>query len=66
MIPHYSVIANVIQMAHYMGVKDETRPKEMQRYLPGSRIFAGKSFKRNRVVRWDIERRLNLSASILP
>ena len=50
MIPHYSVIANVIQMAHYMGVKDETRPKEMQRYLPGNRILAGKSLRRNRVV----------------
>ncbi|KAI1786898.1 amp dependent CoA ligase [Ganoderma leucocontextum] len=40
MIPHYAVLANVIQMAHYMGVKDETRPKEMQRYLPGSKSLA--------------------------
>ena len=43
MIPHYAVLANVIQMAHYMGVKDANRSKEMQRYLPGSKILARKS-----------------------
>ena len=44
MIPHFSVLANVIQMAHYTGAKDESRPVEMQRYRPGSRCLGRKSF----------------------
>ena len=40
MIPHYSVLANVIQMAHYTNAKDESKPLEQQRYKPGSRILA--------------------------
>ncbi|KAI0325523.1 amp dependent CoA ligase [Cubamyces sp. BRFM 1775] len=40
MIPHYSVIANVVQLAHWTKAKDESRPLEMQRYKPGSRSLA--------------------------
>ncbi|KAI8989132.1 amp dependent CoA ligase [Trametes punicea] len=40
MIPHYSVIANVVQMAHYTKAKDESRPLDLQRYKPGSRNLA--------------------------
>ena len=40
MIPHYALLANVIQIAHYMGINDKKRPKELQRYPPGSRILA--------------------------
>ncbi|CDO75537.1 hypothetical protein BN946_scf184776.g3 [Trametes cinnabarina] len=36
MIPHYSLIANVVQMAHVTQAKDESRPLELQRYKPGS------------------------------
>ncbi|KAL7284581.1 hypothetical protein ACG7TL_001874 [Trametes sanguinea] len=36
MIPHYSVIANVVQMAHVTKAKDESRPLDLQRYKPGS------------------------------
>ncbi|KAH9903423.1 amp dependent CoA ligase [Cubamyces lactineus] len=40
MIPHFAVIANVVQMAHWTKAKDESRPLEMQRYKPGSRGLA--------------------------
>ncbi|KAI0634243.1 amp dependent CoA ligase [Trametes polyzona] len=40
MIPHQSVIANVIQLAHRTQPKDESRPLEWQRYKPGSRNLA--------------------------
>ncbi|KAI0356905.1 amp dependent CoA ligase [Trametes cingulata] len=40
MIPHHSVLANVIQMAHWTQAKDESRPLEVQRYKPGSRGLA--------------------------
>ncbi|RDX52610.1 amp dependent CoA ligase [Lentinus brumalis] len=39
MIPHYALLANVIQMAHYTNAKDESKPLEMQRYRPGSRVL---------------------------
>ncbi len=42
MIPHYALLANVIQMAHYTNAKDESKPLEMQRYKPGSRVLGGK------------------------
>ncbi len=42
MIPHYALLANVIQMAHYTNAKDESKPLEMQRYRPGSRVLGGK------------------------
>ena len=44
MIPHFSVLANVVQMAHYTGAKDERRPLEMQRYPPGSKCLGRKFF----------------------
>ncbi|OSC99662.1 amp dependent CoA ligase [Trametes coccinea BRFM310] len=40
MIPHHSVIANVIQMAHWTQAKDESRPLELQRYKAGGRGLA--------------------------
>ncbi|KAI0672316.1 amp dependent CoA ligase [Trametes maxima] len=40
MIPHHSVIANVIQIAHWTQAKDESRPLELQRYKPGSKSLA--------------------------
>ena len=39
MIPHYSVLANVIQMAHFTHAKDDTRPLEMRRYKPGDKCL---------------------------
>ena len=41
MIPHYSVLANVIQVAHHTRAKDESQPLEKQRYKPGSKLLAG-------------------------
>lgn len=40
MIPHYAVLANVIQMAHHTKAKDESQPLEKQRYKPGSKLLA--------------------------
>ena len=48
MIPHYALLANVIQIAHYMGINDKKRPKELQRYPPGSRILACEAIVRTR------------------
>lgn len=41
MIPHYAVLANVIQLAHWTKAKDESRPLDLQRHKPGSRNLAG-------------------------
>ncbi|TBU63558.1 amp dependent CoA ligase [Dichomitus squalens] len=40
MIPHYAVLANVIQIAHYVGANDKKRTNELQRYPPGSKVLA--------------------------
>ncbi|EIW53371.1 amp dependent CoA ligase [Trametes versicolor FP-101664 SS1] len=40
MIPHYAVLANVIQLAHWTKAKDESRPLDLQRHKPGSRNLA--------------------------
>ena len=42
-IPHYAVIANVIQIAFYTKVNDEAIPKEKRRYGPGQVTIAGAS-----------------------
>ncbi|KAH9927929.1 amp dependent CoA ligase [Epithele typhae] len=44
MIPHYAVLANCIQMAHFTQVTDESKPLEMQRYRPGSKCLANLPF----------------------
>ena len=41
MIPHHSMIANIIQIAHRTQAKDESRPLDLQRFKPGSRVLAG-------------------------
>lgn len=46
MIPHYTVLANVIQLAHHTKANDEDRPLEQQRYKPGSRLLAVLPFYR--------------------
>ncbi|KAI0356902.1 acetyl-CoA synthetase-like protein [Trametes cingulata] len=40
MIPHYSIIANVIQMAQHLRLTDETMPSEHICYKPGSVTLA--------------------------
>ncbi|KAH9903440.1 amp dependent CoA ligase [Cubamyces lactineus] len=40
MIPHYSMIANIIQIAYRTQAKDESRPLDLQRFKPGSRVLA--------------------------
>ncbi|CDO75538.1 hypothetical protein BN946_scf184776.g4 [Trametes cinnabarina] len=40
MIPHHSVIANAVQMAHWTQAKDESKPREFQRYKAGGRGLA--------------------------
>lgn len=39
MIPHHSLLANVIQMAHFTKANDDSRPEEMQRYKPGDKCL---------------------------
>ncbi|KAI0325517.1 amp dependent CoA ligase [Cubamyces sp. BRFM 1775] len=40
MIPHHSMIANIIQIAHRAQAKNESRPLDLQRFKPGSRVLA--------------------------
>ncbi|KAI0772846.1 amp dependent CoA ligase [Trametes elegans] len=40
MIPHYSVLANVVQLAHYTQAKNESRPFDLQRHHPGGKVLA--------------------------
>ncbi|KAI0634244.1 acetyl-CoA synthetase-like protein [Trametes polyzona] len=39
MIPHYAVIANVIQMKQYADIYDKGKPLEKHRYAPGDRVL---------------------------
>ena len=41
-IPHYSVIANVIQMSAYHKVNEEYTSWEKRRFRPGDTAAAGK------------------------
>lgn len=47
MIPHYAVIANVVQMKQYADIHDKGTPIEKQRYAPGDRVLGGMCSKAN-------------------
>lgn len=64
MIPHFAVIANVVQMAHWTKAKDESRPLEMQRYKPGSRGLAG-MLALSADLRRCLTRHVDIDASLL-
>ena len=41
MIPHYAVIANVIQMKQYADRHDAGKPNSQKKYAPGDRMLGG-------------------------
>ena len=51
MISHYSIIANLVQLAQRANLNDESVPMEQKRYRPGSIVLGGASWCRLDVLR---------------
>ncbi len=43
MIPHYSIIANIVQMGQYLNLNDDYIPLERKLYRPGNVTLGGAS-----------------------